>query len=154
MAKDSQWNSVARLIVIIVPASIALMTSGCAGSTQRLTQVELVAKANSICRRIIDEVDWRKTPPYKLVLLSMRLGALEEQASTELSKFDPPAAIVPLWQLMVDDFRVTGQQFEKLGKGPKLSPQQSFYAIEPVLNAMRERAAVARSSGLEACAQY
>ncbi len=133
-------------------AAIVLIMLGCGSTTQSRT--ELTAKANAICRRVIDEVDWRRTPPVRLVLLARRLGALEIQASAELAKFNPPGSIAGYWQAMADDFEATGQEFDKLAASPKLSAQEAFYAIEPVLNAMRERAAMARISGLAECSTY
>jgi hypothetical protein len=147
--RDSAWRIAASVIV-----AMTMFLFGCAGSTAPITRAKLMAEANAICLRVFDEVDWRKTPPYRLVRLARRLGELEIRASTELARFQPPASIAIYWQAMVDHFQATGQEFEKLADDPPMGAQEAFSAIEPVLNAMRQRAAVARSSGLDGCGRY
>lgn len=127
---------------------------GCASSEKPLTRGEFVAKANAICRRVIDEVDWQKIPVSRLVSSAASLGKLEERASSELAELKAPADIEMFWQAMVEDFRVTGQQFEQLAAETKASKAMPSVSLEPVLNMMRERRMAAKSSGLEQCAVY
>jgi hypothetical protein len=131
-----------------------LAVCGCSGTASTPTGAEARSAANEICHRVIDAVNWRKTPPYELVRDAARLAALEEQAAAELRKLEPRGTTLSSWQAMVDDFHATGQQFEKLVRLTKVNAEAAFSEIEPVLNAMRERAAEAHSAGLPACAVY
>lgn len=142
-------------IIAAAVAAVTLATSGCGGSDKPLTRTELVAKAEAICRHAVDTVDWRKATFDQLARLGPRLAAIEEDASSELAHLKPPASLSIDWQILIDNFRVTGEQFRKLAATAKAHGGDASFLLEPVLSAMRERAGDARTSGFRGeCARY
>lgn len=138
-------------------AAVALVVApGCGGSSSSsapskpLTRAELTAKANTICKRIIAQVDWQKANPKTLPRLIDHLAALEEQAASELEKLTPPPAMADEWRLLVDGFKLSGPEMKQIADGVAQVPGEGV----PLSNAQHERAVEAKDLGVSGCEGY
>jgi hypothetical protein len=144
-------------LTVLVLATAALGTaSGCGGgssSSRPLSRAQLTAKANTICQRVIGEVDWSKVRPQDLPSVVGRLAALEEQAAAELERLTPPASMADKWRLIVDGFRATGPEFRRLAQSIKAAGAQA-YTVLPLSDAQHERGLEANIAHIKECAKY
>jgi hypothetical protein len=130
------------------------LLAGCGGSSasRQLTMPELIAKADPICRPVIEGVDYAKLTQANIVRNASRLAALEERASAQLAKLTPPPSMADTWQLIVDGFRWSAEEFRKLGK--TATANTSGGAFEPLYEAVRKRAWNAYEAGFKDCGTY
>jgi hypothetical protein len=143
-------STLATLALLLATAAL----TACGESSKPLTLAQLRAKTNAICKRAIEEVDWRKATFDELARKGPRLAAIEEQASAEVSKLEPPGPAMALeWRILADNFRATGQAFRRLNAETEKGGEARFL-LEPVLSAMRERVRDASSAGIPACRIY
>jgi len=136
-------------------AAIALAVTGCGGSSSStsskpLTRAELTAKANTICKRIIAQVDWTKADPKELPHIVGHLAELEEQGARELEKLTPPPAMADEWRLLVDGFRLSGPEMKQIANGVAQVPNEGV----PLSNAEHERAVQAKDLRISGCERY
>jgi hypothetical protein len=128
---------------------------GCGGgssSARPLTRVELTARANAICQRVVSQVDWTKITPKELPRVVSRAAELEERGAAELDKLEPPPSMADDWRVIVDDFKATGREFRVIAMNVKRSG--GAYPRLPLSNAQHERALAANVAGIKECARY
>jgi hypothetical protein len=121
--------SLRRLMAFAVAATV-LVVSGCggsAGSSKRLTRSELIARGNTICRRL-------NTKLAATTIRSARdyvpLAAYEHAAVMEMRKLTPPASMTSGWGQMVAGTQMLADATAKLGTYPQAG---GFVATTPAV---------------------
>jgi hypothetical protein len=140
----------------------ALTASGCGGSTKSsestepLTHVEFVAKADVICGRVNAE---RASTPMKsrqdFERILPRIAADEQTAVAELDKLTPPASMAADWKQIVTADRTlagyTGRYGQYLASDNNRAARALLQAAGSV---QRPMVATAKRDGFNDCTQF
>jgi hypothetical protein len=149
--------SLRRLMAFVVAATV-LVVSGCgesADSPKRLTRSELIARGDTICRRL----------SIKLAATTIRsaqsyvpLAAYEHAAVVEMRNLTPPASMANGWGQMVGGAQKLADATAKLGTYPQAG---GFVATTPAVRTAfaaavegtKQMSAAAGREGFKDCAQ-
>lgn len=138
-------------ILALAAASLSVGACGSSAPEKPLTQAQLIAKADPICRTVVNTVRYFQLTPAKIVRFASRLADVEERAYTQLSKLTPPVSFAVEWRFIVDGFRESARDFRHLGQvaDPKETGQfETLYAD------VRQKAWTARENGFKDCGHY
>lgn len=103
-------------------AAVTLAASGCGKSSKPLTRAELVAKADTICRRVNNQLkssDNSINSKQDLARVVPRLASFEQKALADLSKLVPPASLANDWKTIVTGAQTLADNTAKLGEYAK-----------------------------------
>jgi hypothetical protein len=120
-------------VTIVTLFSMTLVTLGCggtSGTSKSLTRAELIAKADTICKRINKEIAFYSslTPASSQDLVSKsavaravpRISSIESATGADLGKLTAPSAMAGDWrqivvgvQTLADDTRRYGEAIQK-----------------------------------------
>lgn len=162
-----------RLAALTLAAG-ALMASGCGSgsakseqtgfstkqtgtSSKSLTQAELVARANAICRRVHAERAALPSINSKQDLRTVlsRAGAQEQAGVVELEKLVPPSAVANDWKQIVKAGRTlagyTTLYGQYVASGNSRAARTLFGAV---LSLQKSMAAVAKRDGFVSCTEF
>jgi hypothetical protein len=140
---------------LVLALLCGLAVIGCGESNRPLKplgRAQLIAKAEPICRTVVDTIDYSALTQAKIVSLASRLAAVEEHAAQELAKLIPPPSMFAEWQVIVDGFRQSAEQFRLLGRTATANSQGGMF--ETLYGVSRQRAVSARAAGFKVCGTY
>lgn len=134
--------------------AIALM-AGCGKSSKPLTRAELIAKADTICRRVNAHLassnNTIKTQ-QDVARLAPRLAAFEQTALVELSRLVPPASLADDWKTIVAGAQTLADNTAKLGeyaKSNQLKAAKSLIVSSQKIQS--QMLAIAKRDGFRDC---
>ena len=137
---------------LALAASLSIGACGSSSSSDKpLTQAQLIAKADPICRTVVNTVRYFQLTPAKIVRFASRLADVEERAYTQLAKLTPPASFAGEWRFIVDGFRESARDFRHLGKVADPNETGQF---ETLYADVRQKAWTARENGFKDCGRY
>jgi hypothetical protein len=157
-----------RTSVTALTLAVALAIAGCGGSSksetastgetgQALTRTELIAKADTICRRVsVERASMPKIKSrqdYGRVL--PRVAAIEQAAVAELGKLAPPAPIVADWRQIVTADRTLAGDTGVFGQYVASGNTRGARALlRTAIEVQRPMAVTAKHDGLTDCTQF
>jgi hypothetical protein len=136
-------------------AAASLFAAACGSSSSSdkpLSQAQLIAKADPICRTVVRTVRYEQLTPIEIVRFASRLADVEERAYTQLSKLTPPASFADDWQFILDGFRESARDFRGLEHVAR--PESETGRFEPLYGDVRGKAWTARKNGFKDCGEY
>jgi hypothetical protein len=140
-------------IISLALAAVSLSAGACGSSSQKpLTQAQLIAKADPICRTVVRTVRYSELTPTRIVRFATRLADIEERAYTQLSKLTPPTSFADDWQFILDGFRESARDFRRLER--IAHPESEASRFETLYGDVRGKAWTARENGFKDCGEY
>jgi hypothetical protein len=133
-------------------AATTLLAPGCGGSSKPLTRAQLIARADPICRTVVEKVNYGALTPIRIVRFAARLAAIERRAYEQLAQLTPPASLADDWQLIVDGFKESANDFHMLEHAAH--PDSEGGRLESLYGAVRGKAWTARGDGFKDCGEY
>jgi hypothetical protein len=145
-----------RLAALTLVATV-LAASGCggsAGSTKPLTRSELIARGDTICRRInarLAAIRIKSAKDYA------RLGAFEQAAVANMRELTPPASMSSGWGQVVSGAQTLADATAKIGTFPRVEAFGTTPAAHEAFAAAgagtRQMVAAAQREGFKDCAR-
>jgi hypothetical protein len=144
-------------LAALVLAAITLTASGCGKSSKPLTRMQLIAKADSICKRVNDQLkSSNNTIKSKndIARIVPRIAAFEQTALAELSKLVPPAAMANDWKTIIAGAQTLADNTAKLGEYAKANNIKAAKGlIAKSENVQHQMLATAKRDGFKDCSE-
>jgi hypothetical protein len=138
-------------------AAITLAASGCGKSSKPLTRAELVAKADTICRRVNNQLKSSNntiSSQRDIARIAPRLASFEQTALAELSKLVPPMPLANDWKTIIAGAQTLADNTAKLGEYAK---ENNIKAAKGLISTsqkvQQEMLATAKRDGFKDCSE-
>jgi hypothetical protein len=143
-------------LAVTVLATMALC-SGCGSSPEPLTSAQLVAKANSICRRVATRLAAVKEGEkisnlQQIAHVTRKLAGFEQSALGELGKLVPPAALETDWKRFIAGAQLLAEDTGTLSEAA--STKDTATADRVIASAettQKQMATIAKRNGIDEC---
>lgn len=146
---------VARSFASITALGIGISGCGASQSTIHLTDAQLVARGEAICKHLNDQLFANGLRnKQELVSFTKRTALFKWTAANELAKLNPPPRLTADWRLIVAGARASAEDTAKYGE--LIATHHTTAASRLFTSASRtqQRAfAVAKRDGFVECAQ-
>ncbi len=126
-------------------------------SNKRLSAIQLVAKADEICRRLNAEITAAKTTvqtQQDIMRVASQRAAIERVAVVDMSKLNPPASMERDWQEIILARKMLIEDLTKVSQYAAAKNTQNERPLYlSSANLARHMAATAQHSGFKYCGQ-
>jgi hypothetical protein len=143
-------------IAAVAMAVAAIAATGCGTSNKALSHGELVAKANSICKRLNTQHKSINIRTQEEYIRLLKTTAAEDQiAFTELAKLTPPTSLASDWKQFVADGRALAQDATQLATYLTTYNRRSASMVNRSTSVVMQAIhTTAERDGLTECAQF
>lgn len=151
-------RTAAPALAIATSLAIAL-GSGCGSEPKPLSRGQLLASANSICRRVAKQLEAvnkgeSANSPQQIARLASKLAGLEQSALGELGKLVPPATLEADWKRFVAGAQSLAEDTATLGEtATGHDPAATRRALTSAQATQKRMAAIAKRDGFKECEQ-
>lgn len=141
--------------VALALAATTFAVGGCGSSSKPLTQAELTAKANAICKSVSGKLAAKSVNSVQSVARTApQLASIEQRALTELSKLTPPASMESEWKTFIAGAQMLAENTAKLGEYAKNNDLQSARSLIVSSEAtVKQMSAIMKEYGIDDCEQ-
>lgn len=137
--------------------AIGLVLGGCGKSSKPLTRAELIAKADTICKRVNDKLKSSNNTikgRQDIARIVPKLASTEQAALAELSKLVPPAALANDWKTIIAGAQTLADNTAKLGEYAKANNLKAARGLITSSEKVQQQVlATARRDGFKYCSQ-
>lgn len=144
----------AQLITVALCTSL-LAAVGCGESAKPLTRVQLLAKADTTCRRINHKLSSSGTTksPQEFADRASELVAYEQKGLAELSKLIPPASMANDWKAIIAGAQTLADDTMKIVERVKVEKNlKGAHSLLLETTKVQERTvAIAKRDGFKDC---
>lgn len=137
--------------------AIGLVAGGCGKSSKPLTRAELIAKADTICKRVNDKLKSSNNSiksQQDIVRIVPKLASFEQTALAELSKLEPPASLANDWKTIIAGAQTLADNTAKLGEYAKANNLKAArHLIQASEKVQQQTLATAKRDGFKQCSQ-
>lgn len=144
-----------RMAAMLLAATIAVAGAGCGESAKPLTRAQLIAKADTVCRRINKKLSSTTIKSQQdIARIAPKLAEYEQEALADLSKLVPPASMANDWKEIVAGAQTLADNIAKLGEYAKANNLKGARSlIQSSTKIQQQIQATAKRDGFKDCSQ-